>query len=74
MIRYEILQPEDLPLAVEALTLTAARFPGAFSVGPFDDAELLEKRQVYVSGAEEVEAAQVLVSVFGELGVRWAAL
>lgn len=73
MVKFEVLTRSDIPAAVEALLETATAFPGNYFVGPFDDAELLETRTVYVTGADEVEAAQVLVGFFGELGVAWRA-
>lgn len=75
LIRFEILAPADTPDAVVALVDTAVAWPeGNFSLGPFDDAQLQDERQVFVDGADEVEAAQILVEMFGANGVRWRAL
>lgn len=73
MIRFSVLVFEDIPDAVQALLDTADAWPeGAFTVGPFDSREL-EKLQVWVDGADEVEAAQILVEKLTLNDVRWSA-
>lgn len=74
VIRFRIDSEGHVPDAVQALVETAAQYPANYEVGPFDDRELLADSTVFVSGADEVEAAEVLVSRLLALAVPFTAL
>lgn len=62
MIGFRIQDPAQLPDALAAVVRVAGEVGREldFTCGPFDDKELAETLVVFVDGADEVEASEVL--------------
>ena len=62
MIGFRINDPGQIADALAEAVRTCGDLGAthSFTVGPFDDNELAEKLVVYVDGADEVEASEVL--------------
>ncbi len=77
MIRLRIIDAGQLPNAV-ATAITVAGEMGAtghdFVIGPMDDKALLAEQVLWVDGADEVEAAEVLGSRLAYEGVAFDGL
>lgn len=75
MIGFRIQDPAQVPDAVAVLIRVAGEAGRDldFSCGPFDDKELAETLTVFVDGADEVEASEVLGQRFITEGVAFDA-
>lgn len=74
MIAFRIDGEGSIPDALEAMIDTAAAFPGDYEIGPFSDRPLLETSTIFVSGADEVEAAEALASLMATRTIPFTAL